>query len=91
MKRVLIFTVLVSLLSSCGGSGFYQMTESDKESQRGYHVNQAKKILDANEKNKEVNKKAAEKSKAEQNARLNALNKNKAKGIAGNPRTFKFY
>ena len=91
MKRVLIFIACVGLLSACGGSGFYHMSESDKESQRGYHANQAKKLLDANEKNKKANQKAAEKSKTEQNANLNALNKNKAKGTAGNPRTFKFY
>jgi hypothetical protein len=91
MKRVLFFITVVSLLSSCGGSGYYQMTESDKESQRGYHVTQTQKTLDKNEKNKEANKKGAEKAKAEQNAHLNALNKNKAKGTAGNPRTFKFY
>ena len=91
MKRVVIFIACVGFLSACGRSGFYQMTESDKEGQRGYHVTQTQKVLDTNEKNRKANKKAAEKSKADQNAHLNALNKNKAKGTAGNPRTFKFY
>ncbi len=91
MKKVLVFVVCLGLLSACGRSGFYQMTEADKEGQRGYHVTQTQKALDANAKNKKANQKANEKAKADQNAHLNALNKNKAKGTAGNPRTFKFY
>jgi hypothetical protein len=90
MKKILIFGAFVGLLSSCGGNA-YLLSSYEKEAQKGFHANQAKKIIDKNEKNKAINKKAAEKSKKEQNEHLNALNKNKGKGGVSNDRTFKFY
>ncbi len=90
MKKILIFTACVGFLCGCAGNA-YHLNSYEKEGQRGYHANEAKKIIDRNDKNKEANKKAAEKSKADQNDRLNALNKNKPKGGVMNTRSFKFY
>ncbi len=90
MRKVLILAVLVGFISSCS-SNAYKLSKVDKEEQRGFHAKQAKKIIDTNESNKKANQKANEKSKAQLNEHLNALNKNKAKGNAGNTRTFTFY
>jgi len=90
MKKILIFGAIAGILCSCSGNA-YLLSSYEKEAQRGFHAKQAKKIIDTNEKNKAANKKAAEKSKNEQNEHLNALNKNKAKNGANADRTFKFY
>ena len=90
MKKLLILAVLGGFLASCS-AGSYKMDPVEKEKLRGFHANQAKKIIDQNEANKAANKKAAEKSKAAYNNHLNALNGNKAKGTAGNNGVFKFY
>ncbi len=90
MKQLLIFAIGAALLSACSGNA-YRLSEYEKEAQRGFHANQAKKIIETNDKNKKINKKAAEKSKKEQNDHLNALNRNKTKNGTTNNRTFKFY
>lgn len=78
-------------MASCSSSQGLKMDAVEKEKLRGFHAKQAKKIIDDNESNKSANKKAAEKSKTEQNEHLNALNKNKSKANGGNTRTFGFY
>ncbi len=90
MRKILILAIFTGFLASCGGSA-YKLSSVDKEKQRGFHHNQAKKIIDENEANKKANAKANEKSKAELNEHLNALNKNKTKGGSANTRTFRFY
>ena len=64
MKRILIFTVCVGFLCGCAGNA-YHLNSYEKEGQRGYHANQANKLIDKNEANKKANTKAAEKSKKE--------------------------
>lgn len=91
MKKIAFFVVVGFVLAACSAKP-YKMTAVDKETQRGFHHNEAQRILDTNEKNKDKNAKANEKSKEAQNEHLNALNKNKAKGAAANKdRSFKFY
>jgi hypothetical protein len=91
MRKLLILAIFAGFLSSCGSGAAYKLSAVDKEKQRGFHANQAKKIIDENEANKKANQKANEKSKAQLNEHLNALNKNKGKGASANTRTFKFY
>jgi hypothetical protein len=90
MKKVLFFIVCGGFLAGCTGSA-YHLSDYEKDAQRGFHANQANKIIETNEKNKKVNAKALEKQKQAQNDHLNALNKNKPKGGHINDRTFKFY
>lgn len=90
MRKMLLFVGCVVFLSGCAGNA-YHLNSYEKEGQKGFHANQANKLIDKNEANKNANKKAAEKSKSEQNDRLNALNKNKPKGGVMNTRSFKFY
>ncbi len=89
MKKLLILVILGGFFANCAMS--HKMDSVEKEKLRGFHANQAKKIIDKNEANRDVNKKAAEKSKIALNNHLNALNKNKGKGTAGNNGAFKFY
>jgi len=92
MKKILYLLGVVFLTAcSAGGGNFYQMSYEEKEAQRGYHQKEAKRIIDTNAKNKEANKKAAEKAKQEQNDMLNELNKNKPRSGVVNNRTFNFY
>ncbi len=90
MKKLLIFAISVGVLTGCANNA-YHLSSYEKEGQKGYHANQANKIIDKNAKNKEANKKAAEKAKRDQNDHLNALNKNKTKTASIQSRTFKFY
>lgn len=90
MKKLLIFTMSAAILSGCAGNSAYHESSYEKEAQRGFHANQAKKIIDKNEKNKAANKKYAEKAKKEQNDHLNALNRYNSKNGLTN-RSFKFY
>ena len=89
MKKLLILVILGGFAASCAMS--HKMDPVEKEKLRGFHANQAKKIIDKNEANKEANKKASEKQKIALNNHLNTLNKNKGKGTAGNNGAFKFY
>ncbi|HSZ24205.1 MAG TPA: hypothetical protein VK766_00720 [Cytophagaceae bacterium] len=91
MRRILFYTVCVGIISSCSGGKAYKLNGYEKEAQEGYHANEANRLIDKNAQNKKANQKAAEKSKQEQNARLNTLNKNKPKGGVINNRTFNFY
>ncbi len=86
MKKLLILTICAGILSGCAASGPHE-SAFEKEQQRGFHAKQAKEIIDKNEKNKAANKKAAEKSKREQNDHLNALNRNKGKTSSMQSRT----
>ncbi|HVD96974.1 MAG TPA: hypothetical protein VNB90_02140 [Cytophagaceae bacterium] len=90
MKKLIIFTICAGILAGCAKP--YQLTDYEKGAQKGFHANQANEIIDKNEKNRALNKKAAEKAKKQQNDQLNALNnRNKAAKGQLNTRVFKFY
>ena len=89
MKKLLILIVIGGFAASCAVS--HKMDPVEKEKLRGFHANQAKKIIDKNEANKNANKNASEKQKIALNNHLNALNKNKGKGTSSNSGVFKFY
>jgi hypothetical protein len=67
MKRLLIGTLMLASLLSCLGKKQYYMSKQDKSNQKGFHANQANKIVSENEKNKAVNQKASEKNRQKTN------------------------
>jgi hypothetical protein len=92
MKKALVILVLGTLISACARDSAYRMSEYEKKAQRGYHANEAQRLLDSNEKNKKANQKAADKYREEQNKQLNSINnRNNKKYTSSNNRTFKFY
>jgi hypothetical protein len=90
MKRLLIGTLMLASLLSCLGKKQYYMSKQDKSNQKGFHANQANKIVSENEKNKAVNQKASEKNRQKTNEA--AAEKAKTKGKSKKPSgEFKFY
>lgn len=90
MKRLLIGSLMLVTLFSCLGKKQYYMTKQEKHKQKGFHANQANKIVSENEKNKEINKKSAEKNRQKTNA--DAAEKAKTTGKSKKPSgEFKFY
>ncbi len=87
---LIIFIICYIFLLSCSSNNTYHMNSIEKEKLKGYHANQAKKIIDENEKNKEKNKKYAEKQRLEKNKE--AFEKSKEKNKDKKPiRKFNFY
>ena len=72
MKKVL-WGLSIIVFYSCA-SGNYRLSEYEKGKLRGYHANEANRLIDINKKNRKANKKAAEKDRQEQAAKLNELN-----------------
>jgi hypothetical protein len=60
---VLFYACMAGLYSCAGNSTAYQMDETEKEKQRGYHANEANKIIDTNKQNRSANAKNAEKNR----------------------------
>ena len=84
MKRLLIIGLMLASLVSCLGKKQYYMSKQEKSNQKGYHANNANKIVDKNAKNRSVNQKASEKNR--QNTNEAAAEKAKTKGIQNCPR-----
>lgn len=68
MKRLLIIGIMSICLFSCIGKKHYQLSAAERKNQKGFHANQAKKIIDKNAKNRSVNQKNAEKNRQKTNA-----------------------
>ena len=68
MKRLLICSILLASFASCLGKKQYYMSKQEKSSQKGFHANQANKVVTENEKNKAINQKASEKNRQKTNA-----------------------
>ncbi len=61
-------SLMISVMYSCAGnSTAYQMDATEKEKQRGYHANEANKIIDKNKANRSANAKSAEKNRQQTN------------------------
>ena len=75
MKKGL-WIVAVSILCNACAAGQYRLSEYEKGKLRGYHANEAHRLIEANRKNRKANQKAAEKYRQEEPARLNELNRN---------------
>lgn len=90
MKRLLIIGLMLASLVSCLGKKQYYMSKQEKSNQKGYHANNANKIVDKNAKNRSVNQKASEKNR--QNTNEAAAEKAKTKGKSKRPSgEFQFY
>ncbi len=79
MKKGL-WLLSVSILFCACATGNYRLSEYEKGKLRGYHANEANRLIEINKKNKKINQKAAEKQRQEQSARLNELNNRSAQG-----------
>lgn len=62
-----IYICTITLFSCAGSSTAYQMDATEKEKQRGYHANEANKIIDKNKSNRKANQTAAEKNRRKAN------------------------
>ncbi len=73
--RNVLWIVLISLF--CGGCATenYRLSEYEKGKLKGYHANEAHRVIEINRKNRKSNQKAAEKNRQEESARLNELNR----------------
>jgi uncharacterized protein YceK len=89
MKTLVLSFFVMLALQGCSGEGFYHLDSEEKAKQKGYHANEANRLIDANEKNKKANQQAAEKNRVAANEQAKAHSRSK-KG-ASNDRTFKFY
>ncbi len=87
MRLVSLGIVSMWLLMGCSGEGFYHLDSEERGKQRGYHANEANRLLDANEKNRKTNQVAAEKHRQNMNAQAKAKTR---KGVVNN-REFNFY
>jgi hypothetical protein len=74
MKKGL-WMVAVSMMCCACTTGQYRLSEYEKGKLKGYHANEANRLIEANKKNRKANQKAAEKNRQEQSARLNELNR----------------
>lgn len=74
MRSLLLVTMFCLLIFSCSTSN-YRLSEYEKGKLKGYHANEANRLIEANNKNRKVNRRAAEKYRQEQSARLNELNR----------------
>ena len=86
---ILVYALVVSLYSCAGGSNAYHLDASEKEKQRGFHANEANKIIDKNKQNKNANAKNAEKNRQQTNS--DAADKAKKKSSKKNQDKFSFY
>ena len=90
MKRLLIISLMLASLVSCLGKKQYYMNKQEKYNEKGYHANNANKIVDENAKNRNVNQKASEKNRQKTNEA--AAEKAKTKGKSKRPSgEFQFY
>ena len=87
-----IYICSITLLSCAGSSTAYQMDETEKEKQRGYHANEANKIIDKNKSNRKANQNAAEKNRRKTNEAAAEAAKEKKRSAAGKGTTkYSFY
>jgi predicted glycosyltransferase len=77
------YICLITLFSCAGSSTAYQMDETEKEKQRGYHANEANKIIDKNKSNRKANQRAAEKNRKKTNEAAAETAKEKKKTSTG--------
>ncbi len=95
LKKYLYSAIYVCtiMLISCGGSKTaYQMDATEKEKQRGYHANEANKIIDKNKSNRKANQNAAEKNRRKTNEAAAEAAKEKKKSSSGKGSTkYSFY
>jgi len=76
MRKVLwIATMVGFILFYACATGPYRLTEYEKGQLKGYHANEANRLIDVNQKNRKANQKEAEKYRQEQTARLSELNR----------------
>ena len=74
MKKGL-WIVAISILCWACATGPYRLSEYEKGKLKGYHANEANRLIEVNKRNRKANQKAAEKHRQEQSARLNELNR----------------
>ncbi len=87
-----IYISLITLFSCAGSSTAYQMDATEKEKQRGYHANQANKIIDKNKSNRKANANAAEKNRRKTNEAAAETAREKKKTSSGKGSTkYSFY
>jgi len=87
-----IYICSITLLSCAGSSTAYQMDATEKEKQRGYHANEANKIIDKNKSNRKANQNAAEKNRRKTNEAAAESAREKKKTSSGKGSTkYSFY
>lgn len=74
MRDLLLITLFCLLFFSCSTSN-YRLSEYEKGKLKGYHANEANRLIEANNKNRKANRRAAEKYRQEQSAKLTELNR----------------
>lgn len=83
---------MITLYSCAGNSTAYQMDASEKEKQRGYHANEANRIIDKNKQNRSANAKSAEKNRQQtNNAAAEAAKTKKKSSSKKSQNKFTFY
>jgi predicted SPOUT superfamily RNA methylase MTH1 len=92
-QNIILISCFALFLYSCAGnSTAYQMDASEKEKQRGYHANEANRIIDTNKQNRKANAKTAEKNRQQTNREAEEKAKLKKKKAAGKSQDkFSFY
>ena len=91
-KFILILCSAFFMYSCAGNSTAYQMDASEKEKQRGYHANEANRIIDINKQNRSANAKTAEKNRQKTNQQAAEASKAKKKKASGKSQDkFTFY
>jgi len=89
MKRYLIYGgILMLIAAACNPSKQMQLNSTERQAQRGYHANQAEKIIDENAKNRKKNQASSEKNRQEANKQA-AQKKSASTGT--NTGSFNFY
>jgi hypothetical protein len=87
-----IYVCSITLFSCAGSSTAYQMDATEKEKQRGYHANEANKVIDKNRSNRKANQSAAEKNRRKTNEAAAETAREKKKTSSGKGSTkYSFY
>ncbi len=85
--RSILGILSVTIMCYACSAGNYRLSEYEKGKLRGYHANEAQRLIDINKKNQKTNRKAAEKFRQQQSAKLNELNRsNMEKKAIKNPK-----
>ncbi|MDB5274731.1 MAG: hypothetical protein JWO58_3098 [Chitinophagaceae bacterium] len=93
LKKYIYSAIYISsivLLSCAGSSTAYQMDATEKEKQRGYHANEANKIIDKNKSNRKANQRGAEKDRQKANQAAAESAREKKKTSSGKPASTKY-
>jgi hypothetical protein len=95
MKYFVRFFFILVVFSGCNsGASKYKLSAYEKKGQKGYHANQAEKIIDENKDHKKANQKAADKNRiksSEELTKLNNASANKFKKPKKHHGVFKYY